>query len=339
ATPEIPTAMGVADGPGVETRVHIRGSHLSLGPTVPRHVPTAVAGPTPPAFSPGTSGRLELARWIASPDHPLTARVMVNRVWRWHFGRGIVASADNFGKLGETPSHPELLDWLARRFAADGWSIKGLHRLILSSRAYQMSSRAEPSAMAADPDNRKLGRFPVRRLEAEAIRDAMLAASGQLDRTMGGSLLSVKNRAYFFDHTSRDATKYDSPRRSLYLPVVRNNVYEVFQLFDFPDPGVSNGDRAATTVAPQSLFLMNGELALASAAGLADRALGLSDLDDAGKVATLYRIAYGRPPTGAETARALEALARLGATLDGPRAAWQALAQALIASNEFLYLR
>ncbi|HZZ82380.1 MAG TPA: PSD1 and planctomycete cytochrome C domain-containing protein, partial [Gemmataceae bacterium] len=247
--PVIATALGVTEGHVIDVPIHKRGNHLKLGAIVPRRVPEVLAGTKPPSFDARHSGRLELARWLVQRDHPLTARVMVNRLWRWHFGQGIVRTPDNFGLLGEVPDNPELLDWLARRFA-DGWSLKAMHRVIMLSSTYQMSSYQDPKTAALDPENRLHGRALARRLEAEAIRDALLAVSGGLDPTMGGSLLHVPNRAYLFDHTSKDLTNYDSKRRSLYLPVIRNNVYDVFQLFDFPDPGFPSGDRATTTVAP-----------------------------------------------------------------------------------------
>src|SRR5439155_5864271 len=228
-TPEVTAAMGVAEGSVADLPVFIRGDHLKPGKTVARRVPAVLAGEAPPVFDARSSGRLELARWLVRPDHPLTARVMVNRIWRWHFGRGIVRSVDNFGLLGERPSHPQLLDWLARRFVADGWSLMAMHRLILLSATYQMSAGRDPHAAEIDPDNRLLWRTNVRRLEAEAIRDSLLAVAGLLDRSAGGPALAhVKNRGYLFDHTSKDETTYGSRRRSVYLPVIRNHLYDVF---------------------------------------------------------------------------------------------------------------
>ena len=157
-----PTAMGVADGLVVDVPTFIRGNHLKPGNMVPRHVPTVLVSADAPAFDTKQSGRLELARWLIRPDHPLTARVMVNRIWRWHMGHGIVRTPDNFGIQGEPPDNPALLDWLAHRFVASKWSIKAMHRLILTSSTYQMSSRAGKDALAADPENRLFGRAPVR---------------------------------------------------------------------------------------------------------------------------------------------------------------------------------
>jgi hypothetical protein len=273
---------------------------------------------------------------------------MVNRVWRWHFGKGIVATPDNFGALGSLPSNPALLDWLALRFVESGWSIKTMHRIIMRSNAYQMSSAFDPGAMEADPENLRLWRFTPRRLEAEAIRDALLAVGGRLDQTQGGSLVTVKDHDYFFNHVSKDVVLYDSPRRSIYLPVVRNHLYDVFELFDYGDAGVSNGDRATTTVAPQALFMMNSDLVEQTALDVANSLLALDPADDAERTRQLYNRVYGRPPTDAETARAGVFRDRFagGIAAADPEAspsqrnlrAWQALCQTLLASNEFVYL-
>ncbi|MDR3638345.1 MAG: PSD1 and planctomycete cytochrome C domain-containing protein [Isosphaeraceae bacterium] len=344
--PEMPSAMGVTEGQIADTQIHVRGSHTSLGAAIPRRVPLVLTAAQAPAFSMAQSGRLELARWLVEGNHPLTSRVMVNRLWRWHFGRGLVGSTDNFGALGERPSNPLLLDWLARQFVEGGWSIKSTHRLIMLSSTYRMSSDDNPAAARVDPENRLLGRMNRRRLEAEAIRDALLAVGGPLDPTMGGSLLQVKNRAYFFDHTSRDTTGYDTGRRSVYLPVVRNHLYDMFDLFDSTDASVTNGDRATTTVAPQALFMLNGDLVLRSARALAAGLLDRPGLDDAGRVALLYERAYGRPPSDEESKRAATYLERLGRVLAGEGKGpitrldvWQALCQVVLASNEFLTIR
>ncbi|WP_235963842.1 PSD1 and planctomycete cytochrome C domain-containing protein [Tautonia rosea] len=350
AAPELPTAMGVTEGEAVtDLAIHIRGSHLTLGEVVPRRVPTALTRFETPEFNESSSGRLELARWIADEEHPLTARVMVNRIWRWHFGNGIVASTDNFGVLGDEPTHGPLLDWLAHRFVEDGWSIKAMHRRIMGSQTYQMSSDPNPMATAIDPENRFLWRMPIRRLEAEAIRDALLALGGRLDREVGGSLLTVENRGYFFNHTSKDLTNYDSNRRSLYLPIVRNHLYDVFQLFDASDASVAVGDRQSTTVAPQALFLMNSDLVLQAASDLATDLLGQTDRSDAERITLLYERAYARPPSDEETARALAAIDRLaeawesdGSTMNEDalrRESWTALCQVILAANEFMYIR
>ncbi len=342
----IPTAMGASEGKVSDLAIHLRGSHLTLGDVSPRRMPEVFAPLDNPQLPADRSGRLELAKWLTNPRNPLTSRVVVNRVWRWHFGQGLVRSPDNFGKLGEAPTHPELLDWLADEFVRSGWSFKQLHRLVLLSAVYQQASDL-PSANqpSADPENVWLSRFPLRRMDAETLRDSVLAVAGLLDRTMGGSLLHVKNREFFFDHTSKDLTKYDSLRRTVYLPVVRNNLYDVFQLFDATDSTVSNGDRNSSTVAPQALFLMNSDLVQDAAANLAKQLLA-AEGDDAGRLDRLYEAAYGRPATEMETARLLAFVDRQVASnaesADAAAkrlAAWRAVCHVVLTSNEFLYVR
>ncbi len=342
--PELPSAMGVMEDEIVDVAIHIRGNPLKLGDVVPRHVPPVMRGPETPAFATGHSGRMELATWLTAPNHPLTSRVIANRIWRWHFGRGIVPSTDNFGLLGEKPSHPELLDWLAQRFVADGWSFKSLHRLILASNVYQQGSAPTPEQLTKDPENRLLARFNVRRLEAEEVRDSLLALSGTLDSTMGGSLLNVKNRAYFFDHTSIDKTDYSSRRRAIYLPIVRNNVYDVFQLLDFPDPAVPSGDRATTTVAPQALLMLNSDLVMQAGTDLAQRTAQES-ADDRQRLSRLIVRTYGREATEDELQSNLKFLADVRQSLppaeaDKPQPdGWSVLCHVLLAANEFVYVR
>ncbi|QDU25539.1 Planctomycete cytochrome C [Anatilimnocola aggregata] len=339
--PVVPTAMGVIEGEVTDVPVHIRGSHLALGKIVPRGFPVVLVSTEQQPLTAKTSGRLELAEWLTKPDHPLTSRVMANRIWRWHFGQGLVSTPDNFGRLGEAPSHPALLDWLSRQFMQSGWSIKSMHRLLMLSQTYQMSSTFNATAAAADPENRLYWRMPVRRLEAEEIRDAILTTSGLLDRTAGGSLLHVGNREFFFDHTSKDGTKYDSLRRSLYLPVVRNNLYDVFQLFDATDATVLDGNRASTVVAPQALFMLNSDLVLKASENLAQSVLALEQANPA-RVKLLYLRTYGRAATSTETERALAYVARQApdaADAAAQQRAWSSLSHVLLAANEFLYLR
>jgi hypothetical protein len=276
------------------------------------------------------------------------ARVLVNRVWRWHFGRGIVGSPDNFGLLGDRPTHPELLDWLAVWFIDHDFSMKALHRLIVTSAVYGQAG--QPRAMAAgspdprgiDPENRWLWHFPVLRLEAEAVRDAVLAVSGQLDSKMGGSLLHVGNREYLFDHTSKDLTKYDSRRRTVYLPVVRNNLYDVCQLLDATDATVPSGDRTTSTVATQALLMMNSPLVLDAARALAESSVSAA-ADPRSRVSWLIERTLGRPATDAELARAVSFVSqhpkRDGNGVAAELQPWMAFAHVLLASNEFMYLR
>jgi len=345
AGPNLPAAMGVTEDKVKDIAIHVRGNPLELGEIVARRTPLVLRGPRPLQFSKTASGRRELAGWLVDPRHPLTARVFVNRVWRWHFGRGLVRTTDNFGLLGEDPSHPQLLDWLAHRFVTDGWSIKTLHRLIVMSSTYQQVTSAGERTLGRDPENHLYSRGRVRRLEAETVRDALLAASGQMDPTMRGTLLKLKNRAYFFDHTSKDLTTYDSRRRSLYLPVVRNNVFELFGLLDFPDPAVSTGDRSTTVVASQALMMLNSDFVMQAAAGLADRLLA-DPGDEDHRLDRLYMIAFGREPTDPERESDREFLSVLvkahsrdAAGQEVQRNAWGTLCHVVLAANEFIYLK
>lgn len=345
--PEVPEAMGVEDREITNLKIHIRGNHLTLGAEVPRRFPTVfTAGESPEPLPSDHSGRKELADWLARPDHPLTARVMVNRIWASHFGHGLVRSVDNFGRLGETPTHPELLDWLGNEFVKSGWSIKAMHRRIILSATYQMSTQATPEALASDPDNRLMSHFNRHRLEAEAVRDGLLAVSGLLEDQMGGSLLPTKNHAYVSNTASKDPTFYDPPRRSIYLPIIRSGVYDVFQAFDFADPSTSNGLRIPTTVAPQALFMLNDRLMLRASQRLAESLLSRPDLDPRTRLDEAYRRALSRTPTDSEARRDLEYLSKFESTLESlgvapperPRRSWQVLCQSILASSEFLYL-
>ena len=333
--PPTVSAMGVTDGNATELPIFVRGNHNTPAKTKqPRRFPQVLSDGKPLAGE--ASGRLALARWIADEKNPLTARVMVNRVWRWHFGRGLVATTDNFGLLGDKPSHPELLDWLAAWFMDNGWSVKKLNTLILSSATYQMSTTASPSALKADANNVLLSRAPLRRLEAEPLRDSLLALGGLLDKQVGGFVWTFENYKLVFNHTSEDVTTYESNRRALYLPVIRNHVYDLFELFDFPDPGTVNGNRADSTIAPQALYLMNSPLVLRATESMAKALLKEEELTNAQRVQRLYAQVFNRRPTVKETQRAVVFINNFA---QDRLASWQALSQALVSSNEFLYLR
>jgi cytochrome c553 len=342
---KVPTALAPLDGPGKDLPVLVRGNPAMPGPVVPRGFPTFFEEVKVAAPGASQSGRKELADWLTHPANPLTARVIVNRVWGWHFGDGLVRSPDNFGLRGETPSHPELLDWLAARFVENGWSVKKLNALICTSAAYR---RAVGPPADADPENRLLARWPRQRLDAEQVRDAMLAVGGNLDPAAGGSLMEVLNRTYATGgNAPPDVVKrmhYDAPRRSVYLPVVRNAVYDLFAAFDYPEPGTVTGRRDATTVAPQALFLINSPFVRDQGRRLAERVRGLGK-DDGERVRAAYELVFSRTPTGAEMKAAAAFLDRDEAALKGsgeknPRAAaWARLCHALLASNEFLYVR
>jgi len=324
---EIPRAVVVQEGgpPGTtfegfqDSRVFFGGNPKDPGPIVPRGFPRVLAGNEQTPIREG-SGRLELAEWLVSPNHPLTARVMVNRIWQHHFGHGLVRTSTNFGASGERPSHPRLLDYLAGRFVASGWSIKAMHRLIMLSSTYQQSSDTAEATRAADPENRLLGRMDRRRLEAEAIRDSLLAAAGRLDVTPGGpGFLDVA-----------------VPRRSLYLMSVRtgSKASEFSPLFDGPDCGAVVERRNETTVAPQALFLRNDPFVIDLATALADRiAREAPDGGDRERIERLYQIAFGRGPTPAEVEIGLGLVT--DPSVDN---AWAGYCQVILCTNEFIYV-
>jgi cytochrome c553 len=332
--PKIAEVMAVEDDKGQDLKIHLRGNHLTLGTVAPRRFLKVIAGDTPVSLDAKSSGRLELANWIASPAHPLTARVMANRIWAGHFGSGLVRTADNFGRLGERPSDPELLDYLADEFVKSGWSMKSLHRLIVNSAAYRMSSAGEPAYVPKDPDNRLLSHFNRRRLEAEELRDALFATAGTLDRTPGGTLLTVPNRQYVTSTGNRNYDGYQSTRRAVYLPVVRSAVYDVFQTFDFPDPSVPNGTRAATTIPTQALMFMNGAVTDRAAESFAKAVLAKPG-DDSTRIRSAYRTAFGRDATTTEVETVLAYLKKSGAN---QLQAWRGFCRVLFASNEFMFV-
>jgi hypothetical protein len=261
AAPKREMVMAVVEEAKIEDmRVHLRGSPANLGEVAPRgFLQVAVYG-EPPSIPADQSGRKELAEWIASADNPLTARVIVNRVWHWLFGAGIVRTTDNFGVSGEPPSHPELLDYLALQFMQNGWSIKNLVRQIVLSETYQQSTQGAAATQAVDPDNRLFGRANRRRLEAEAIRDAILQVSGRLSPERGGRHFPPTLAADF-------AFATDATVRSVYLPYFRNALPELIAAFDPADPSTTTGRRDASTVAPQALFMLNHPFVAATGSG------------------------------------------------------------------------
>ena len=346
ALPVYPTAMSVSEQKPENLKVHLRGSHFTLGKEVPRQFLQIIEGEEQTPIDDQHSGRLQLAEWLTSGSHPLTARVMVNRIWRWHFGDGLVRTPDNFGKLGERPTHPELLDWLAVQFVKQGWSIKQMHRLIMLSSTYQMSSEYNPELAARDPENRLLWRVNRKRLEAEAIRDSILKVCGNLDLEMGGSMLGVENRKYVTSTRNVNPVMYQTNRRSVYLPIVRSALYEVLQAFDFADPSVLSGNRVHTTVAPQALFMMNSDFIMQQTSDFAEQVLHETHLDRAGKVKLVYERVFSRPASELEVSRALAYLDQYRQELDPlkmkpeeqEQRTWQSLCRVLISSNEFLFV-
>jgi mono/diheme cytochrome c family protein len=310
--------------------VLIRGNADTPGPKVGRRF-LSVLSADQTSFQHG-SGRLELARAIASANNPLTARVMVNRIWQHHFGRGLVASCSNFGKLGEQPSHPGLLDWLTRRFIESGWSIKTIHRTIMLSAAYQQSSRFNSQGFTRDPGNTLLWRMNRRRLDVEAWRDSMLAVAGRLDATIGGPSASL-----------------DAPsnhRRTFYAAISRHDLAWVLRLFDFPDPNITSGGRVETTVPLQQLFVLNSEFMVTTAGAVATGLLAPTrpDAHDSERIRRAYLLLYGRPATERELDLGLAYLHTRETPTTGaaapshPTSRWQRYTQALLAANEFLFV-
>ena len=303
-----PYAMAVDEAEIVDLPVHIRGSHLNLAEKPePRGFLKVTDHLAPPPVAADASGRLELARWITHPEHPLTARVIVNRVWHWHFGRGIVDTPSNFGATGSAPTHPQLLDWLARRFVEGGWSLKNLHRDIMLSSTYQLSANYDAGNAAVDEENLLLWRMNRRRLEIEPIRDTLLQLAGRLDLTMGGRVEEYNPRGYVFGEGSTfgQFDFYAAPRRSIYMPVVRNAIYKVFSGFDFGDASDSVGNRPARVVPRQALLMMNSPFVEEAARGFAERLLEIEDANAGGRIGTAFLRAYGRPASNAEVADSL----------------------------------
>jgi hypothetical protein len=320
---EPPMACAVTEGKPVAQHVLVRGNPASLGDPVTRRFPTILAGDDQPELPPG-SGRLELAQWLASPKNPLTARVFVNRVWQWHFGEGLVRTPSNWGLVGEKPSHPELLDYLAARFIEEGWSVKKLHRRIMLSAAYQMSSDISAEAAEQDPGNRLLSHFSRRRLDVEEVRDAMLALDGSLDLTMGGTLQSGTGTDGENSALRLSIDPSTSKRRTVYLPLRRSNLPSLLNLFDFGDATTTCEGRALTNTAPQALFMMNSKF-------VDDRSVALAT-ELGGRVDLLYQRILDRLPTAAERDDVLGYIAKVG------EKGWQSMARILLSSNEFIYV-
>ena len=324
-----PMANSVAEGESVQQRVFVRGQHKNPGKIVPKRFPLVLAGGDQPEVDAG-SGRLELARWLASDDNPLTARVIANRIWLWHFGEGLVRTPNNFGIRGEAPTHPALLDWLARRFIQSGWSVKALHRLIMDSATYRMSSAISERAFERDPENRLWSRFERRRLTIEEMRDGYLSLSGRLDRTVGGDTDTGSGKLAEFVRNNRRIDPDDFTRRSIYLPLMRNKLPNLLGLFDFGDATTAAGKRSVTNVAPQALYLLNSGFAEDAAALVAASLSG----PNARRVDQAYRHILARPPSAEERDRA----ARYTQGYREEHEAWASLCKMLLASNEFHYV-
>ncbi|MEO6435865.1 MAG: DUF1553 domain-containing protein, partial [Tepidisphaeraceae bacterium] len=335
----LPVAHGLQEGgvsngthPGIhDVKIHIRGRYDRLGELAPRGFPKVIAGDKQKPITEG-SGRLQLAKWIASSDNPLTARVMVNRIWQHHFGEGIVRTPNNYGKMGTPPTHPELLDHLANEFIRSGWSVKAMHRTMMLSAAYRQSSEPSADVLKVDPGNQLFGRMNRRKLEAEALRDALLSAAGKLDPSAGGR--AIDNSGL---------------RRSLYVVTSRSDRSNYRSLFDAADSTAIVEKRTDSTVAPQALFLMNHPFTLERAKQLAERVAREGGADDASKIGWLYRTLFGRPAEVKEVEIGQKLLAKKISTTQATTqattnpsslqdSAWQAYCQVLLCANEFMYV-
>jgi hypothetical protein len=311
--PFLQTISDVKDPKNI--RVEIRGNRENLGDEVPRHFLTILSEGEPKPFTKG-SGRLELAEAVASPSNPLTARVIVNRIWMLHFGGALVATPSNFGQLGEKPVNPELLDYLAARLMEQGWSMKALHREILLSSAYQLSSeRIEPN-MTKDPNNMLVWHWSRRRLDVEPLRDTLLYLSGELKEDSGGAPGRL--------------TDPDFKKRTIYGSVSRRKLDGTLALFDFPNPVATSEQRIQTATPLQQLFFLNSEFIQERAKALAARVAPLGD-DDKARIRSAYRLLYQREAAAQEIKLGLEYLESAGST-------WPRYAQALLASNELLFV-
>ncbi|MDP6443408.1 MAG: DUF1553 domain-containing protein [Pirellulaceae bacterium] len=339
--PDLDIAYAVHEGSPHDVRVQEQGDPRSPGDLVRRGFPQILGGHKLPADH-STSGRLELARWLTAKDNPLTARVIVNRLWHHHFGKGLVASTSDFGVRGGRPTHPELLDFLAATMVENGWSIKQMHRLIMSSRAYQRSSNSIAENKQTDPENRFLWRFDRRRLDAEQLRDSLLAFSDQLDRTPGGRHPFPHRLTYFYRQHEPFVGNWTTNRRSIYMMQQRIKKNTYLDTFDGPDGNGAIGERKVTTTTLQALYMMNSEFVHQQSDAIAARIVESQD-DTPSRVDWSYQTFFGRRPTVDERSFAAGALKRLAgktgaAAAEPDRQAWAALVRSMLSSNEFMFI-
>ncbi|NDD37669.1 MAG: DUF1553 domain-containing protein [Verrucomicrobia bacterium] len=364
-------AYAVADSKPANARIHVRGDPTRLGEEVPRRFIQVLGGQPLPKDC-GNSGRLDLANWIADPANPLTARVLVNRLWQHHFGRGLVTTPNDFGTRGQAPTHPELLDFLAKKFIESGWSVKAMHRLILTSHTWQLASgpnanpfspaggegrgssffglfgRSKPSPATAfaanstkDPNNTLWWRAERRRLDAESIRDALLFVSGDLDETVGGAHPFPPVHTWGFTQHNQFFANYDNRQRTVYQMQQRLRKHPFLALFDGADPNSSTATREPSTTPLQSLFMMNDKFAHEQATKFAAR-VQQGEADEARQINRAFLALYARPPQPDELALATDYLTQFRAKLAAKKLpadqAWPSLSRALLGANEFLYL-
>jgi hypothetical protein len=338
SAPPLDTAYAVAEGKPSEARIQVRGEPSNAGETVPRGALDLLGKALRPAFTNGInpsadrSGRLEFANWLTDPKNPLSARVIVNRVWQHHFGRGLVATSGDFGTRGQEPSHPELLDYLASRFIESGWSIKALHRRILVSSVYQQSSL---SSRQTDPENRWLARMSRRRLDAEAVRDSMLAVSGALDLTVAGEHPFPAEANWQYTQHAPFTGVYATSKRSVYVMQQRIRKHPFFAIFDGADPNVSTAERSASITPLQALFAMNDKFSQSQAKLFAQRTCR-EQAATPDRIRRAYLLAFGRLPSSDELLAGETYLKP--AHPNDAESAWVSFARALMASNEFIFL-
>jgi hypothetical protein len=349
------TAYAVTEAKKIENcKIQLKGDPERLGNEAPRRFPTVLGGHRLPADEQG-SGRRELADWVASKDNPLTARVLVNRLWHHHFGRGIVATPNDFGRQGKPPTHPELLDYLALRFIDSGWSLKAMHRLMVTSRAYQMSSEDsskfkvqgsksettlnfEPGTLnsaAADPNNDLLSHARRRRLDAESIRDMLLVLGGNLDPTVGGAHPFPPQKDWDFTQHKPFKAVYDTNRRSVYLMTQRIQRHPLMAIFDGPDTGASTGSRVTSTTTLQALYFLNDPFLHEQSNRLAARIIS-SRNDDPSRIKLAYELCFSREPTTEELSLGQQYLEKSRSSSES--AAWPSYVRALLRTNEFVYV-
>ena len=329
---DLPKAMSVQDEKETgDWHVHIRGEIRNKAAVVPRgflQVASKTKTVAQPAIGAGRSGRLELAEWVSSSDNPLTSRVMVNRIWHHLIGKGLVRTTDNFGMMGEKPSHAALLDWLAYQFVVDQWSVKKMIRRIIMSRTYRLASTGESVGWAGDPENRLIWRANRKRLTAEAIRDSILSVSGQLSMQQGGPTIR-KFSQYDWGY------EFNTIRRSVYVPLFRNTLLEVFETFDVANPNVVSGRRSETILPTQALYLMNSPFVNAEAERAGERIIRYG-ATDAERVRLVYRLALGREPSAVEADVVMKFIEE---SKTGEKSgAWSALVHSLFGSVDFRHL-
>jgi hypothetical protein len=345
---KVQLVMGVMDrNSTADTELRVRGEPNAKGKSIARGFLTIGSVGHIPSLDASKSGRADLAQWIIQDDNPLTARVAVNRIWQHLFGRGIVKTINNFGANGDRPTHPELLDWLASDFRANGWSVKQTIRKIMISRAYRLASSNNEKGLAIDPANEYFWRANHRRLEVEAMRDAMLFTSGRIDLTPDQSSLVARVGDGNVGRTLQPSSfEKGSVKRSVYLPIVRGALPELLKIFDFPEPSIIAGSRDVTTVATQALYMMNSDFVIEQSQHLAKILTG-KEIDNRDRVKQAYKITLSRLPTDDEIDAAIryvtETSASLGSTEEKQNAdiqqrSWAALVQAMFGSAEFRYI-